>query len=426
MAAQEWVPQPSPYNPSPRRASRTGHVKESTQAIRGHSEIKSTPSGKGSVPFLGTPVLLLHARPHCWLGLAVPSAYPQANNMAASATSGHRLRTRDPVLIVANGNPLSRRAGSMAQTALRQLQMSSDSRVELVTTEYAGHAREVAETWACEHLDGTIVGIGGDGTLNEIGSGILAATAARGSQVVLVVCSGGNANDQYRSWARTQRIRLDGVLSADPVSVDVLEVAYSAANDQQATRRHALSYAAIGALATGASVVNGRPRGMRANLALIPQTLLRAQPVSVVIGGEPARVDSLSWHIVSTMAKVFRASSNSRRADGQMEIVLIPHRRWPSALRMSWFGLRALVWPPRHPQSERMTFYWDEGGAAQLDGETLDIPPGSDVTVHCLPAAIRMLCCEIDDPSNKPSSKAPTPDHAPLDSRAPVSRDRRY
>lgn len=342
------------------------------------------------------------------LGLAVRSGYPQASTMTASRTSSQRLRTRDPVLIIANGNPLSRRAGSMGQTALRQLKLSSDSRVELATTEYAGHAREVAETWACEHHDGRIIGIGGDGTLNEIGSGILAATAAFGSRVVLVVCRGGNANDQYRSWAPTQRVRLEDVLSAEPVPVDVLEVAYSAENHKQATRRHALSYAAIGALATGASMVNGRPRGMIANLALIPQTLLRTRPVPVVIGGELARVDSLSWHIVPTMAKVFRASTNSRRADGLMEIILIPHRRWPAALRMSWFGLRALVWPPRQSQSARMTFFWEEGGAAQLDGETVDIPPRSDVTVRCVPAALRMLCCVIDDSTKTLSSTAPT------------------
>src|SRR5580658_8574816 len=207
--------------------------------------------------------------------------------MAASVTSPHRLRTADPVLIVANGNPLSRRADSMAQTALRQLKASSEGQVELVSTDYAGHARAVAETWASEHLDGTIIGIGGDGTLNEIGNGILAATAAFGSRVVLVVCGGGNANDQYRSWPASQRIRLEAVLSAQPVPVDVLEVSYDADNQKQATRQYALSYVAIGALATGASVVNGRRRGIRADLALIPQTLRRARPVCVGIGGRP-------------------------------------------------------------------------------------------------------------------------------------------
>jgi diacylglycerol kinase family enzyme len=312
------------------------------------------------------------------------------------------------VLIVANGNPLSRRADSVAQTAFRQLRLSSESQVELVTTNYAGHARAVAETWASEHLDGTIVGIGGDGTLNEIGSGILAATVAFGSRVVLVVCGGGNANDQYRSWPPSQRIRPEGVLLAEPVPVDVVEVSHSANNHKQAMPQYALSYAAIGALATGASVVNGRRRGMLADLALIPQTLLRARPVSVVIDGQLTRADSLSWHIIPTIAKVFRVTANSRRADGLMEVVLVPHRRWPTALRMSWFGLRAMVWPQRQSQSARMTFFWERGGAAQLDGETVDIPPGSTVTVRCVPAALRMLCCDIDASTKTLSSTAPT------------------
>jgi diacylglycerol kinase family enzyme len=316
--------------------------------------------------------------------------------VAAPGTSVHRLRTGDPVLIVANGNPLSRRADSMAQTALRQLQLFFGSQVDLVTTDYAGHARAVAETWASEHLDGTIIGVGGDGTLNEIGNGILAATAAFSSRVVLVVCGGGNANDQYRSWPPSQRIRPECVLSAEPVPVDVLEVSYSASDHKQAMPQYALSYAAIGALATGASVVNGRRRGMLADLALIPQTLVQARPVSVVIDGRLTRADSLSWHVIPTIAKVFRVSANSRRGDGHMEVVLVPHRGWPTALRMSWFGLRALVWPQRPSRSARMTFFWKQGGAAQLDGETVDIPPRSDVTVRCVPAALRMLCCDID------------------------------
>jgi diacylglycerol kinase (ATP) len=312
-------------------------------------------------------------------------------------TAVDRLRTGDPVLIVANGNPLSRRAGGMAQAARRQLKVALQRDVELVTTEYAGHAREAAERWASEHLDGTIIGIGGDGTLNEISNGILTATVASGSRVVLVVCAGGNANDQYRSWPRSRKIQLDEVLSATPIPVDVLEVSHSSDERKEAKRQYALSYVAIGTLAIGASVVNRRRRGVGTNLALIPQTLIRAQPVSVTIGGQRHRVDSLSWHVVSTMAKVFRVSANARRADGLMEVVVVRHRRLPSAVRMSWFGIRALVWPPRQSQSTTMGFHWEQGGKAQLDGENIDIPAGSDVTVRCVPSAVQMLCCDIDD-----------------------------
>ncbi|MFZ2032835.1 MAG: diacylglycerol kinase family protein [Candidatus Dormiibacterota bacterium] len=312
------------------------------------------------------------------------------------------------MLIVANGNPLSRRADSMAQIAFRQLKSSSQSHVELVTTGYAGHARAVAERWAAEHLDGTIIAIGGDGTLNEIGNGILSATVEFGSRVVLVVCGGGNANDQYRSWPPSQRIRLEHVPSAEAVPVDVLEVTYSANNHKQPVSQYALSYAAIGALATGASVANGRRRGMLADLALIPQTLMRARPVSVVIGGRRASFDSLSWHIIPTMAKFFRVSSKSQRADGLMEVILVPHRRWPTAFRMSWFGLRAMVWPHRPSQGASMTFVWEQGGAAQLDGETVDIPPGSHVTARCVPAALRVLCCDIDASTKALPATVPT------------------
>lgn len=291
----------------------------------------------------------------------------------------------------------------MAETALRQLKSSFGTQVELASTDYAGHARAIAETWASEHVNGTIIGIGGDGTLNEIGNGILSATAACGSRVVLVVCGGGNANDQYRSWPPSQRIHLENVLSAEPIAVDVLEMSYGTGPQKQPTRHFALSYVAIGTLATGASVVNRRRRGMLANLALVPQTLLRARPVSVVMSGRRVLIDSLSWHIIPTMAKVFRVSANSRRDDGLMEIVSVPHRRWPAALRMSWFGLRTLVRPPRQSQGVTTTFSWAEGGAAQLDGETVDIPPGSEVTVRCVPAALRMLCCAIDVSTKTPS-----------------------
>ena len=296
----------------------------------------------------------------------------------------------------------------MAHAAFRQLKVSFGRQVELVTTEYAGHARTVAETWASEHRDGTIIGVGGDGTLNEICNGILSATVAGGSRAVLVVCGGGNANDQYRSWPSSQRIRPEAVLSAEPVPVDVLEMSLSAGNHKPAMPQYALSYAAIGALATGASVVNGRRRGVLADLALIPQTLVRARPVSVVIDGRLTRVDSISWHIIPTIAKVFRVTANSRRADGLMEVVLVPHRWWPTALRMSWFGLRALVWPHRPSQSAGMTFSWEQGGAVQLDGETVDIPPESDVTVRCVPAALRMLCCDIELSTKTLSSTART------------------
>jgi hypothetical protein len=101
-------------------------------------------------------------------------------------------------------------------------------------------------------------------------------------------------------------------------------------------------------------------------------------------------------------------SAKSRRTDGLMEVILVPHCLWPTALRMSWFGLRAMVWPHAPSQGATMTFFWQQGGAAQLDGETVDIPPRSHVTVRCVPAALRMLCCDIGASTKTLSATAPT------------------
>lgn len=312
--------------------------------------------------------------------------------MTHSGPSRDRLRTSESILIIANGNPLSRRADGIAQAALQQLTLRSGSHVHLVMSEHAGHARAVAERWATEHLDATIIGIGGDGTLNEIANGILAATAACGSRAVLVICPAGDANDQYRSWPRSRRIRLENVLSAAPVPVDVLEMSYRTGGGAQATQ-YALSYAAIGALATGASLVNRRRRRMLTNLTVVPLTLFRIRPITVVVDGEATCLDSLSWHVVPTMAKVLRVSTNSRRDDGLMEVLAVPHPPELGWLRMIWLGLRALVGLGKQSQRARMTVHWEDGGAAQLDGETIDIPPGSDLNVRCVPAALRVLCC---------------------------------
>ena len=49
----------------------------------------------------------------------------------------------------------------------------SGGRADLVTTEYAGHAREISYKYAKDY--DVLVSAGGDGTLNELATGILEA-----------------------------------------------------------------------------------------------------------------------------------------------------------------------------------------------------------------------------------------------------------
>ena len=213
-----------------------------------------------------------------------------------------------------------------------------------MTTDYAGHARAVAETWASEHLDGTIIGIGGDGTLNEITNACClrptlsaAALSSLSAAAAMPMISTGVGHHH-------ERVRLEGAVGGTRCGGCPRGVLQG----QEPHRAHPTVRTVI--CSDRCFVHRGfrrqrSPTGHARRSCPDPSDIAASAAVSWWSTAQPTRADSLSWHIIPTMAKVFRASANSRRADGLMEVVLIPHRRWPTALRMSWFGLRALVWP---------------------------------------------------------------------------------
>ena len=59
--------------------------------------------------------------------------------------------------------------------------------VSIVMSEYAGHAHEIAEMAVAEGID-VVVAIGGDGTVNEVGSALCGTDTA----LAIVPCGSGN------------------------------------------------------------------------------------------------------------------------------------------------------------------------------------------------------------------------------------------
>jgi diacylglycerol kinase family enzyme len=262
---------------------------------------------------------------------------------------------------------------------------------DLVTTAFAGQAEQIAEEWAGAHPDGVIIAVGGDGTLNEIANGVMAAAAKTGARTAVAAYPAGNANDQFRSWNWRETSIVDLLRAGATTSVDILELSYVTSNKEESRRRYAMSYIAVGFLATAASILDQRKRNMLTNLLIVPLTLRRFRPVRVLIAGTEITLDSLSFHIVSTMAKYVKVSSNARRDDGLMEMVVVPHRRMLTRLRILWLAARALIGLGKQKQRASMAFHWEAGGEVQLDGETISVPPTADVVVTCIPRAMRML-----------------------------------
>lgn len=295
------------------------------------------------------------------------------------------------ILLIANGNPLSRDAVRIAHEVRDRIEKLAKASADLAITAFAGHGQHIAEEWAAAHPDGVIIAVGGDGTLNEVTNGVMAATAKTGARTAVAAYPAGNANDQFRSWKWGDTSIVDLVRAGTTTAVDILELSYVTSEKGQSGRRYAMSYIALGFLATAASILDKRRRNALTNLLILPLTLLRIRPVTVRLAGNEMTLDSLSFHIVSTMAKYVKVSSNALRDDGLMEIIVVPHRRVLTRLRIVWLAARALIGLGKQEQRASMAFHWESGGEVQLDGETIHVPPASDVVISCLPSSMRML-----------------------------------
>ena len=100
-------------------------------------------------------------------------------------------------------NPQSSGGGEgKAHTLARDLRrLAPDLDVELVPTEYAGHARRIAESAARTYRP-LVVSVSGDGGYNEVVDGAMAGGDGGHTGTVVAVTSAGNANDHRRVTRR--------------------------------------------------------------------------------------------------------------------------------------------------------------------------------------------------------------------------------
>jgi diacylglycerol kinase (ATP) len=100
--------------------------------------------------------------------------------------------------------------------------LASETRLELVETKARGHAVELA---AAAHDDGfdLVVALGGDGTVNEVVNGLMAAAGSDGVPVPLGIIPIGSGNDfaALAGVPRNPREAVRRLLAAEPRAIDV-------------------------------------------------------------------------------------------------------------------------------------------------------------------------------------------------------------
>jgi len=278
-------------------------------------------------------------------------------------------------------NPES--TGDGPQRAVRARSELADAAPHLevvaVPTEYAGHARVIAEQEARAGR-ALVVSVSGDGGYHEVVEGVMAAGDGTTSAAVTAVHAAGNANDHRR--ATRERPLVEAIAAGDVRRLDLMRIEIAGEEGP----RWAHSYFGLGITPTVALEIERGGKGSIREVITTLRAFSRFKPFAVDVEGEgPRRFDSLILANIPEMAK-YATLSDGDPADGQFEVITLPHR---SRLRLLAFAVRAAVrgLGPQ-PHTDRFAFTTLKPMPVQIDGEVLDLSADCAVTVTIAPGAL--------------------------------------
>lgn len=280
-------------------------------------------------------------------------------------------------------NPGRAGMGTRIEALQRELATDlPDLPVELLPTQYAGHARALARTEAGRGVP-LILSVSGDGGYNEVVNGVMDVPD---SKAVCTVIPAGNANDHFRSLpART----LSEALTEKTVRhIDLLRVAFRSGSREQVQYAH--SYVGFGLTPLMAIGIEKGGKGKVLELVSVARTLRHLEPFELVRDdGATAKFDSLILANISRMAKYGTVSESHYPDDGRFEVVTLPHA---GLTKMALMTLRAVTLGLGHQPSVRSyAFSTRNAVPCQIDGEVVHIQAGTHVRVDSTKGALATI-----------------------------------
>ncbi|NAZ83627.1 diacylglycerol kinase [Kineococcus sp. R8] len=286
-----------------------------------------------------------------------------------------------PSRVVVVLNPNSTGDGPSNARALRDdlSERAPTVTVDLVETQHAGHAEELAYDAVRTHGDVLVVSASGDGGYHEVVNGVVRAGRDGAVGGAAAVLPSGNANDH--ASAVQGRPLVEAVVAGDRARLDLLEVRVG-----EQPPRVAHSYVGVGITPVAAADLNDHDLDAVKETLLVVKAFWRYRPLTIRHDGQDIDLDSLVFANIGRMAKYAVIDEDSAPDDGRYETLLIPHR---SKLRLLADFTRILR--GRHEvvsRSEPYTFTTATPMPLQLDGELLQVDGGTEVVVRCLPGAL--------------------------------------
>lgn len=261
--------------------------------------------------------------------------------------------------------------------------------VQLLPTEYAGHAEMLAYEFAKNHKNPLIVAASGDGGYNEVINGALRAEK-EGADPTCAVLPSGNANDHARTMQEKPLLEL--ILQEEETRLDVLHFT-ARLTDGTIKTRYAHSYIGVGLTPKVAIELNKHKLNIFQEAWILFKTLSKLRPVYLRLDDQEMYVDSLTASIIPEMAKVLTLSPEAKPRDGLFEVATLRHRSKPALILNLFKG--AVTHLGANRRADDLVFTLLRPSPVQMDGEIIQLPKNSEVRITVQQHRLRTVASVI-------------------------------
>jgi len=266
----------------------------------------------------------------------------------------------------------------------RLLAAAPHLRVELVPTEFARHAEELAKQAALATAKPLVISASGDGGYNEVINGLMKAKAL-GAKPTAGLLPAGNANDHHRNLHHGDIV--EAILRSKTQRVDLLML--QANSNNLPVERYAHSYIGLGLTPQVGQKLNSTQLNRLKEVLIVIRVLVSLKPVTLIINRQAHAYDSLIISNVPKMSKYFKVSPQAKVNDGKFELTMF---RWRNKLKfVRWFIAASTTGMPLADQRSHFSFRTLYSTPAQLDGEILTLDAKTKVVVTIKHNALRCV-----------------------------------
>lgn len=247
-------------------------------------------------------------------------------------------------------------------------------KIELIGTEYAGHAQELAYSIAKDSKHPLVISSSGDGGYNEVVNGAFKARQ-EGADPVTSLLPAGNANDHFRNLSSNDLV--EHIANETISHIDLLKLTGKA--EGKKFTRYAHSYIGFGLTPQVGNELNKTKLNLIKETIVVINALLNLKSIRLVINGKKRAYDSIIFSNIDSMSKYLTISQPSRTTDGKFEVTIF---RRKNKLKLIGVLLKAsIVGVKENLQTEKYSLETVNKTLVQLDGEIVRLDAQSTVSI---------------------------------------------